>query len=206
MRSMKKGHVHRINREIPYTLIRRPAETNRLAVMLPGAGYTTQGPLLYYATGIMVQNGYDVLHVNYSYEKSPDLEEFQQDVRAVVNEVLREHTYEQFCFIAKSMGTVVLPMFVNEERFANASFIWLTPLVTNDLVYDGMLKGIHQSLYIIGDNDPYFHAERIEQFPEAVIMKGADHSLGTDTSVLQSIDWLKEVMVAIEKWVKEREE
>jgi len=64
-------------KSIPYRLIEQNDETNSLVIVLPGAGYTTQAPLLHFTTGVFYSKGFDVLHINYKFsrEEMPALNE-----------------------------------------------------------------------------------------------------------------------------------
>ncbi|WP_240338467.1 hypothetical protein [Peribacillus alkalitolerans] len=57
------------SKSIPFRLIEQKEETNHLVIVLPGAGYTTQSPLLHFTTGLFYTKGFDVLHINYTYNR-----------------------------------------------------------------------------------------------------------------------------------------
>ena len=64
----KKGSVLGYKeRDITFSLLMNETESNNLAILLPGAGYTVQAPLLHYSTGVFINKAYDVLHSNYQY-------------------------------------------------------------------------------------------------------------------------------------------
>ena len=56
------------NWDVHFELISSPNKTNKLVIILPGAGYTVQSPALYYITMYFLDNSYDVLHINYQYD------------------------------------------------------------------------------------------------------------------------------------------
>lgn len=53
--------------EIPFTLLITKEDSKDIAILLPGAGYTGQAPLLHYSTGVFLHKSFDVLQVNYFY-------------------------------------------------------------------------------------------------------------------------------------------
>jgi hypothetical protein len=55
------------SKSIPFRLIEQKEKTNNLVIVLPGAGYTTQAPLLHFTTGLFYKKGFDVLHINYTF-------------------------------------------------------------------------------------------------------------------------------------------
>lgn len=55
---MVKGAIEGYkNNTVNYLLIRQKQNSDRLAIVLPGAGYTAQAPLLHYASGIYLHQG-----------------------------------------------------------------------------------------------------------------------------------------------------
>lgn len=48
-------------KDIHYTVLSTDEHASKLAIMLPGAGYTAQAPLFHYSTGVFLQKSVDVL-------------------------------------------------------------------------------------------------------------------------------------------------
>ncbi|MDQ0413141.1 hypothetical protein [Mesobacillus stamsii] len=82
------------NKVIPFRLIEQKEDTNGLVIVLPGAGYTTQAPLLYYTTGAFYNKGFDVLHINYSFSgqelTSLNERDFAKDVLFAINSAIND--------------------------------------------------------------------------------------------------------------------
>jgi len=199
--------------EVPYLLIRQEEASGRLAVMLPGAGYTTQAPLFHYATDIYLQKGYDVLNVNYRYNdefydefSTEELGEvIRFDVAKVMDQVLAESSYKEFCLIGKSLGTIALASELQRLLFHEATAIWLTPLIKRPDVFDAMKTLSNRALGFIGDEDPNYNAERWNQLEanpqmDLQLVPGTEHSLKISGQTLASIDALKDIMAKIEKF------
>ncbi|PYZ97347.1 alpha/beta hydrolase [Alteribacter lacisalsi] len=193
----------------PYSLIRQDGGADTLAVILPGAGYTTQAPLLYYTTGIFYNKGYDVLHVNYSYDKEKlaalTEEGFTGTVRAVIDRVLEKKNYRSHILTAKSVGTIALVRLLEEERFRQAKSLWLTPLLQRDDVFNCLAGIKHESLVILGDQDPCFRRERFDELErnrllELSLIKDANHSLEIEGNVHESMDVLKSVISVVSRF------
>jgi hypothetical protein len=76
-------------KNIPFRLLEQKEETNNLAIVLPGAGYTTQAPLLHFTTGLFYNKGFDVLHINntFSREELSDLngKDFARDIQLTID-------------------------------------------------------------------------------------------------------------------------
>ncbi|RDI45574.1 alpha/beta hydrolase [Falsibacillus pallidus] len=195
--------------EVPFTLFRK--DSTSLAIILPGSGYTSQAPLLHYAKAVFANKSFDVLQVNYQYNND-DYDGFRElgeaikwDVNVVLDELLANHTYDQFYFIGKSLGTIAMSSVLNREIFHDAKAIWLTPLIHRDDVWEAMVNSMNKGLCIIGDKDPCYREERYLKIVEnANIMQklipNVNHDLEYRENVLGSIDVLKDIIAAIEQF------
>jgi len=52
---------------VPNQFIKQESEADRLAILLPGMGYSCDMPLFYYAQNVLEERGADVLRVEYAY-------------------------------------------------------------------------------------------------------------------------------------------
>ena len=204
MQGLVKGYKEL---DIPFKLLSKQENAKGLAIMLPGAGYTTQSPLFHFAAGIFVNKSFDVLQVNYQYNsdiyKDWSMEELVEainyDVRAVLEHVLRESQYESFYVIGKSLGTIAMSEALNLLPSKAAKAVWLTPLIQRDDVYNAMLMSENQGLCYIGDQDPCYDQEKFQQICcneniQSTLIQGVEHSLQYADDPVQSIDVLKRVI------------
>lgn len=200
--------------QVPFTLISEVKDSKNLVVFLPGAAYTVQSPAFHYSQEIFFQKGFNVLQVNYRYnDKAYDdftIEELSEairyDVKTVLDEVLKDSSYENFYFVAKSLGTIAMSSLVEWNIFKEAQIIWLTPLLQRDDVFDAMVNSENRGLCIIGDNDRCYIKERFEQLNDkstivAKLLPNANHSLEYNHNIIESIDVLKDVMNDIQEFV-----
>ncbi len=197
------------SKKIPFSLIEQKEETNKLVVVLPGAGYTTQAPLLRFATGIFYNKGFDVLHINYTFNRQElaELSEegFTRDVQLVIKNVIKNKKYNNYYIVAKSVGTVALSYLLNHTMFKDAKVVWLTPLLQREDVFNAMVNSDHKGLCIIGDKDSCFIEERFERIKDnpnliCKVENGGNHSLELDEDPIKSIEILKSVMIDIDEF------
>ncbi|MCM3758989.1 alpha/beta hydrolase [Sporosarcina aquimarina] len=198
--------------EIPFTLLSTNENSKKIAILLPGAGYTVQAPLLHYSTGVFLNKSFDVLQVNYSYNNFYDnlsmdeiAEAIKHDVRAVIDKVLNNNSYEYFYLIGKSLGTIAMTSELKREKFSNAKTVWLTPLLQRDDVFETILKSKNRGLCFIGDNDRHYNAERYKQLVNNTnivsrLFPNANHSLQYESDPVNSIDVLKSVIKEINEF------
>lgn len=201
---------------IPYMWIRNEEPNKSICIMLPGLGYSTQRPLFHYATSVCLNNHVDVLHINYHFAKNEYFKKLTrseqdrwmyEDVKVVVEKVLKDSTYEQCFLLSKSIGTIPMAIEWTEKNFLHNAFgIWLTPLLKDDNVFNALLNTELPSLYVIGDQDHHFIEERIStlknnELVSSVVIPNADHGLEIKGDTLASIDAVKEVLESVQEFI-----
>ena len=204
--------------EVPYILLRSGVPTRNLAIMLPGAGYTTQAPLFHYTTELFLNRGWDVLEVNYQYNLSAyadfTMDELagiiRYDVRTVIDEVLAKESYGHFTLISKSLGTLAMCSERGRKAFQTARLIWLTPLIHRDDVLEAMVQSSQPGLAVIGDQDHCYSEDRYRELSAnpllaASLVPGIGHGFDYAGDVQKSIDALKDVLSDIEEFALEEE-
>ncbi|MGG7621245.1 alpha/beta hydrolase [Bacillus coreaensis] len=194
---------------IPFSLIEQKEETNHLMIVLPGAGYTTQAPLLRFTTGVFYNKGFDVLHINYTFNRQElsvlSEEDFTRDVQHVIDHAIKNKKYSNYYIVAKSIGTVALSYLLNHTMFKEAKVVWLTPLLQRDDVFHALVNSNHKGLCIIGDKDHCFIVDRFEKLKDNPnlsfkVVEGGNHSLELDEEPIKSIELLKSVMIDISEF------
>lgn len=192
------------NKVIPFRLIEQKEDTNGLVIVLPGAGYTTQAPLLYYTTGAFYNKGFDVLHINYSFSgqelTSLNERDFAKDVLFAINSAINDKKYSNYYIVAKSIGTKALSYLIDHPMFKDAKVVWLTPLLQNDAVFNAMVNSNNKGLCVIGEKDHFcFIEERFEKLktiPNLTfhVVEEGNHSLELENDPIKSIEILKNVI------------
>ncbi len=81
-------------RPVPTVHIPANAGKDRLAVIFPGLHYGGQAPLLFYPPQLFVNNGYDVLIVDYQYSGDIRFRELPMEGRARWISADAGHTFE----------------------------------------------------------------------------------------------------------------
>ncbi len=188
-------------------------KSEKLAIVFPGIGYNCQMPVLYYPTLTLLENGYDVLWVEYNYKnegfgKRSDKEKVSWmnfDAEASYDAALRKGRYKHVLLVGKSLGTFAL-VFLNSKKKIDRS-LWLTPLLktanaVNVELFDDIKKVCKGGLFIIGTEDSHYDKRRmdglIKSGAEFIAIDGADHSMEIEGNVHKSL-------AALEKIIKETE-
>jgi hypothetical protein len=152
-------------------------------VILPGAMYSPQAPLLWYARRAALANGRNVLTVVDAF-----VDRNQNPVTWVESrlEAALEHIHDRDprpAVVAKSLTTLAASIAAREGLPA----IWLTPLIasghpTTPMVVAGLRAGTAPRLLIGGLADPSWDGAVARSFTNAEVLEleGADHGLEVD--------------------------
>lgn len=198
---------------LPNRLIQARDTNDRIALIFPGRGYTCAMPLLYYATRALVDNGYDVLHVEYHYDPADFPEPagdrwrdaLRLDVEGAYAAVVAEGQYNSVLLLGKSLGTIAIALLLaNHPELAESDCIWLTPLISIDRVREVIASHASRSLVVIGSLDPHHNQKRLHEIEVAgaavVVIDRADHGLEIPDDLESSIEALRQTTMAIERF------
>lgn len=170
--------VGRSDARVAYSLIRRNEHrSHAIAFFCPGASYLFDKPLLHFSTMLMLHQQIDIVHIHYAYGREnlvfweQPLEGrslwMQEDVQAVVSQVLAEHNYEQVFFLGKSIGTMpIVEGLLSSPVHDKAVAILLTPLLTSKALVESLLH-VNQTVFLaIGTSDHYYDAQVIQKLQQ----------------------------------------
>lgn len=172
---------------IPYTHFDNGAR--KLCVLLSGTNYLYDKPLMYYTNMAMLQQGYDVVQVNYTYEDSFFEQpitliatQILKDVQSVIVDVCKRADYDDILFVGKSLGTIPMSFHFSQKQAIHPKLIMLTPLLQQEEVYTKLLAIENELLLIIGDADPHYDQQKVAILNEkdnvsVLVISDANHSL-----------------------------
>ncbi|MCA0971710.1 alpha/beta hydrolase [Halobacillus litoralis] len=185
---------------LSYTHIQQGS--SRVCIMLSGASYSFDRPLLYYSTMVMLRHGIDVVHVHYPYSKEQlqqpkvDLADLMyHDLHSLVHVM---PTYEEQLFLGKSIGTVPLLL----KPLPAKALILLTPLLKEESIRQAYLTHPSHMLTIMGDEDPHFSDQAWRGVPSPKkIIPGANHSLDVGMDAESSITAIQKAMEELARFI-----
>jgi hypothetical protein len=191
------------------TFFRQEGEARRLAIVLPGIGYTADMPVLYYPRALLLEMGADVLAVRYAYNENPEFSRLSgeermrwvdADVDAASAAGLAQRPYEEITLVGKSLGTLAMAYLLEaNDRLAGADCVWLTPVLADDRLRARIGQRRHHALFVIGTADPYYQPAWLDEVRQAtggdaMVVEGADHSLELAGSVDRSLDVMQQLV------------
>jgi hypothetical protein len=175
------------------------------AIVLPGAGYSAQAPLLWYARRAAMEAGRSVLVVTDAFDRQRDdpIRWVEERGEAALIHVRSRDAHP--LLITKSLTSLAAGL----AAAAGLPAVWLTPLIADQgtavaaQVLSGLRSGIEPRLLIGGSNDPSWDARIASTLSHAETLElpGADHSLEAPDDVAKSLDNLKRVTDALSRFV-----
>jgi pimeloyl-ACP methyl ester carboxylesterase len=187
-----------------------------LGIILPGYRYPPEMAPLFYAGRILLEQGADLLRVEYAYYRTNFIEQpepeqdrwISSDVFAACNAALAHREYEKITLVGKSIGTIALGHLLSDRRFQEAACIWLTPLLTAAWLRS-RIEQIHpRSLFVIGTADKYCIPDTLDHLVavthgQVTVIEGADHALQIPDSISGSLRALDRTVQALQEFLEE---
>ena len=146
------------------TLLRQESGSDKLLIMLPGRAYTCDFPMFYYLRSAAVQQGYDVLSVEYGFQAAhttfnpPQAPDLVADINDTVQPILARK-YKHIVVAGKSLGTPLAANLARSISGSSVSLLLLTPIGDSTKGIDDI-----RTLVVIGTADPVYSAEDIAKF------------------------------------------
>lgn len=170
--------------------------SDKTCFMFCGTGYNYDKPLLHYATSLMLDFGYDIVQVCYTFEqqlfnKPPNVisEKVFNTVDSIVTYYLQTKAYKEVVYIGKSLGTMpIIDFYMQQETVLPSRYILFTPLLALEHTMQNLIH--RHSFLAIGTADPHFTAERLNRLTshQLTIVEDANHSLEIANNTLESIN------------------
>jgi hypothetical protein len=167
-----------------------------LVLVLAGAGYGQQAPLLWWSTAIARQAGCEVLAPAWTLDDA---------ARADPVPFVTQHVETALAgrrpdlVVAKSFGCAALPWAIG----AGVSGVWLTPVLTDDVVASALDSASGSHVAVGGSADGMWRPERVPHTrAQLVTVDGADHSLEVPGDWRRSQRLQAEVLELVERAVR----
>ena len=175
------------------TFYQTSPQARRLAILLPGRGYSCAMPVLFYPARWFSSRGADVLTIEYGFSQPGQampalggedlLHWLGADAAAALQAGLRAGDYTEVVLVGKSIGTLALSQLLSALPSGPAfSFLWLTPLFKHPALREALLRTRPRSLFVQGTGDPHYDPHWFAEMrtacaAQALLIPDADHSL-----------------------------
>ena len=204
------------NQPVPNTFIAQPNRTRHLGIVLPGFRYSPEMAPLQYAGRILLEQGADLLRIEYTYYRTdfPKQAQSEQDkwissdVSAACEAALSQGSYEKITLIGKSMGTIAMAQLFADPRFQSATCVWLTPLLTVERLCSRIEQVRPRSLFVIGTADKFYKPDILEHLQQvtggkSLVLEGVNHALEIPRDIPRSLVVLNQIVQALQEFLRE---
>ncbi|MFG2846523.1 alpha/beta hydrolase [Kitasatospora sp. NPDC048296] len=180
---------------------RYDGDPDRVALVLPGGGYSPARPLLHFARAVLLRHGWTVQELWWQPPAgSADLamEEWIAWVERQVAEAVDAERGACRLLVGKSLGSFACGLAADRELAA----AWLTPILTLDHVVDALGRAQAPTLLVGGSADRRWDRRIADSTGHEVLeLPGADHGLERDDDPLGSVDILRQVVERLDRFV-----
>lgn len=209
-----KGHN---GRDIRNSLLKQKKGPGPLSVILPGLRYNVDMPILYHATGILLEAGHSVLSVDTRYSRIPEFmtasnqeraDWMFKDAEAIYNATQGLDGYSLSVLVGKSLGTILMSYLVQHyQDIQECRALWLTPLLQQNWVMDQMVAHKGKSLVVIGTADSNYDDGKVARLVEegkceVMGVPHGNHSLDIPGGVLASMAQLTSIMKSFKDFIQ----
>lgn len=156
----------------PCRAIRYEGDENRVAVLLPGHFYPTQAPALWFAREAAMARGWSALEVLGLPGEHEDPLAWEEQC---AGRALEAAGSARVLVIGKSMASLLAGAVADRDLAA----VWLTPLLNEPAVLDGLARARQQTLLVGGGADPTWRPDALPSEPgiDVLELPHADHTL-----------------------------
>jgi hypothetical protein len=176
----------------PCRAIRHEGDADRVAVLLPGQFYPTRAPAIWFAREAAMARGWSALEVLGEPGEHEDPLAWE---RWCAERAIEAASPAQVLVIGKSLASLL----AGEISDRDLAAVWLTPLLNEPPVIDGLSRARRPVLLVGGSADPTWrpNALRGDREPDVLELPGADHALEVPGDPITSLAGLSKMTEAI---------
>jgi hypothetical protein len=181
-----------------------PAGIGRAAVLAPGGGYSTDGPLLMYAGLAVKRRGGHAHRIVWAWPDPQRLIESEShawvtaQVGAAIDETVAATGVTAPVVIGKSLGSLAAPLAADQGLAA----VWFTPVLTDEPTVAALRRATAPCLLVGGTADRFWNGPVARSItPHVVEVAAADHGMFVPGELAASAAVLGQVITAVEQFL-----
>ena len=206
-----ENHIFKVlSGDLKTTLHTPDNSTGKLAVVLPGAGYTCKQPLLHYATQVLLQKNFPVLSIDQVYADNPTwvnldtmeaaLKVVEEDCKVLFPSIKEKFKQEIHTVLGRSLGTYMIACALESQALTAKQIVWQTPSLNGK--WNVIKKCGIRGFCIIGTADERYETARPHLSETTLVIENADHAMEIQGDPLRSIEILVQVTRATAEWIQ----
>jgi hypothetical protein len=173
--------------------------TDRVAIVLPGARYSTARPLLHFSRAVLESHGWTVVEASWPADDPLERDPHEM-VTGVATGLFDTAGDARVLVVGKSLGSLAIPLAASRR----IPGIWFTPLLHQSPVAETLAHLPASTLLIGSTADETWDADVARQSGLRVLeLTDANHGLELTGDPLGSIDALRRVVDAVDRFVAE---
>jgi predicted alpha/beta-hydrolase family hydrolase len=196
--------------------LQQEAEPTGLVVNLPGDNYGVDGPLLYYPSQLLWNEGWDTVAITYGYQSAGKpflplaIAEVLCECQRAIEILLRQREYSKVVLMGKSLGASLVALLCQQISLPPwTRAVYLTPPL-GAMFNPIFLKTTQPACLALGTADRFYDAEALQALQEAktfhlIQIEGADHSLNVKGNIMASLDGVKQVSEGVLTFIRSSE-
>lgn len=188
-----------------------PPVATKLALVLPGGGYTPLGPAIRFSILALEQLGFEARDVSYPEVEACDgtfpWDDFSAATAERIEAILSAGDWTETAVVAKSLGTGVLARIGSALDVPRPRAIWLTPLFGAQRTREGAIALGWPSLIVAGTADDHHDSAGFNEVVEALdartlLVDGADHGLEIAGDARATVAAMAELVDAVDEFAR----
>lgn len=174
---------------------------DRVAVVVPGVGYSPARPLLHFARGVLLQHGWTVQEL--WWQVPDDFSRFTVDDRIAwverqVTQAIDTEAGACRLLVGKSLGSLACGVAADRDIAA----AWLTPVLTAGRVARALQRAKAPTLLIGGSADKLWDSRIAESLRHDVLeVPSADHALELADDAAGSVGVLQQAVLRLDRFI-----
>jgi hypothetical protein len=181
----------------PCRAIRHERDADRCAVLLPGLAYPTRAPALWFAREAAMAQGWSALEVMGEAGEDEDALGWE---RRCAESAIKAANGARVLVIGKSLASLL----AGEIGERDLPAVWLTPLLDQPSVIEGLARTRRPVLLVGGDADPTWQPASVPSGRqiESLELPGTDHALQVPGDPVASLGALGRLTEAIARFLE----
>ncbi len=206
--------IGRKNHKFNIVLSEENEHSGKIAWLMPGLGYRIENPILYFTQKLLIDLGYQIAQVNYTYDKldgfqdldvSKIMEILADDATSIGHAVTDFSNHDEVMFVGKSLGTIMMANLVIQNEITPDHLVWLTPAAATPDVDKCIKQQAARSFVAVGTNDKYYDHDQFKTYSNhgatLCTIEGLGHVLEAKDDVAKSIMGHHQLINDMQKWL-----